>query len=161
MPNLWRGKQNCGKPVGVSLQIREIAASDTYSLRHAILRPTEPLSACHYPLDGSSIHLGAFRDGKLLGVATAHAELKSDFPYRKQYRLRGMAVLSEVQGQGVGKEILVELLASLAAMEIPFLWCNAREIAIPFYERLGFQILGDFFDIPNIGRHKVMFRETK
>ncbi len=158
---LWRGKRNCGKAWGVSLQIREIAAADTYGLRHAILRPTEPLSACHYPLDGSSIHIGAFVDGKLLGVATAHPEIKSDFPYSKQYRLRGMAVAVESQGQGVGKLLLQELLSKLAGMEIPFLWCNAREIAIPFYERLGFQILGDFFDIPNIGRHKVMFRETK
>ena len=36
------------------------------------------------------------------------------------------------------------------------LWAEVRIKAIPVYERLGFESLGDFFDLPEIGVHRVM-----
>ena len=37
------------------------------------------------------------------------------------------------------------------------LWCNARTTAFEFYEKMGFTIVGDEFDIPNLGPHKKGF----
>jgi hypothetical protein len=39
-----------------------------------------------------------------------------------------------------------------------YLWCNARLVAVPFYERLGLEAVGPEFDIPGIGPHYVMWR---
>ncbi|MBG31354.1 MAG: hypothetical protein CMI31_15360 [Opitutae bacterium] len=36
------------------------------------------------------------------------------------------------------------------------IWCNARLAAIPLYKRLGFEEVGQPFDIPGIGPHLVM-----
>jgi len=39
------------------------------------------------------------------------------------------------------------------------LWCNARVVALGFYERLGFVTEGPEFDIHPIGPHYVMTRQ--
>ena len=36
------------------------------------------------------------------------------------------------------------------------LWCDAREVAFGFYERMGFVFLNDTYDIPDIGPHRTM-----
>ena len=38
-----------------------------------------------------------------------------------------------------------------------YLWCNARLIAVPFYERMGLTAVGDLFEMPEIGPHYVMW----
>ena len=38
----------------------------------------------------------------------------------------------------------------------PSLWCNARLHAVGFYERQGWKVEGDEFDVPDIGPHFVM-----
>jgi hypothetical protein len=37
-----------------------------------------------------------------------------------------------------------------------YLWCHAREIAYPFYEKMGFRYISEPFDIPIIGVHRTM-----
>ena len=39
------------------------------------------------------------------------------------------------------------------------LWCNARIIAVEFYKKIGFQIKGEEFDIPDIGKHYFMYKK--
>ena len=41
--------------------------------------------------------------------------------------------------------------------ESEILWCNARTTAFGFYEKMGFNIVVDEFDIPNLGPHKKGF----
>jgi hypothetical protein len=36
------------------------------------------------------------------------------------------------------------------------LWCNAREKAMGFYTKVGFQPHGELFTIQNIGKHMLM-----
>ena len=38
------------------------------------------------------------------------------------------------------------------------LWCNARTPARSFYERAGFRVVSDEFELPGIGPHVVMER---
>ena len=35
-------------------------------------------------------------------------------------------------------------------------WCNARINAVAFYKKEGFKIIGDEFEIPDIGPHFLM-----
>ena len=39
------------------------------------------------------------------------------------------------------------------------LWCNARLVAVNFYKSLGFNIIGNLFDIKEIGPHYYMYKE--
>ena len=71
-----------------------------------------------------------------------------------------MAVLDEYQGTGVGKILLQNIIQQLKHSNSSFLlWFNARVSASGFYAKLGFNIMGEAFDIPNIGPHYVMFQE--
>lgn len=139
-----------------SFQCRRISAEDCVPLRSQVLRPNHPLSESRFPLDGISVHFGAFRGGDLISVVSAHPENK--FGGLSEWRIRGMATDPSVQGQGAGGILLQTLLAWGRTEGVPLFWCNARETAIVFYERHGFTVESALFDIAGVGPHKVMKR---
>ena len=75
-----------------------------------------------------------------------------------QYQLRGMGVLKEYQKRGFGN-LLIEKGEDIIKQENgTIIWCNAREIAVNFYKKNGFKIIGKPFVIPKIGLHYVMYK---
>lgn len=119
------------------------------------------MQAAMYPDDDydSSIHVGAFLNGMLIGAATFVQESHNSFSQAKTpFRLRGMATDTDFQGQGVGRQVLGFGTKELGRFQCDFLWCKAREIAFPFYERLDFMYFGELFDLPGIGLHKIMYK---
>lgn len=152
----------------MNVEIKQISAADVRPLRHKVLRPHQPPEELVYNKDDhpQSFHLGAFVDGAMIGIASFLYDDHPDIPDPGlQYRIRGMATLPELQGQGNGRALVVEGLQiirdrSILAPEKKTLrvWCNARESAFGFYEKLGFVTVGEMFDIPGIGPHKVMWR---
>ena len=75
------------------------------------------------------------------------------------WQLRGMASSPDSQGQGAGGALLEGILLSLQGRwGRPVFWCNARQRAVPFYARHGFETTSDPFDIPGVGPHRVMQR---
>ncbi|MEM6328227.1 MAG: GNAT family N-acetyltransferase [Bacteroidota bacterium] len=103
-------------------------------------------TATIYPEPPPSHHLGALPEavGKL-GVA---------------YRLRGMATSTEARGTGLGREMLTLCFDHIRESGGRVLWCNARVVAVGFYERMGLQTVGEEFDMPEIGPHYVMWTEV-
>jgi len=95
----------------------------------------------------------------LIGVATFIKNDIESIKAKSSYQLRGMAVLSQYQGKHYGQRLLSFAIEALQKKQIDLLWCNARERALNFYLKQGFEILGDPFDIPNIGKHYVMFKK--
>ena len=77
----------------------------------------------------------------------------------KMYRLRGMASLPEAKGKGAGRALLNEAVVRASKLEASHIWCNARELAFGFYEKLNFEYYSEMFDIEGIGPHKKMFRK--
>lgn len=148
------------------ISIEHITASQCIDLRTRILRPGQPIEICHYAEDNlsSTFHLGAFAteaDGsrKIVANGTFMQNSHPDFSTAKNpYRLRGMATDTEYQGQGLGSLILQQAEMILKSMNCDLLWFNAREKAFCFYERNGFTITGEMFDIPGAGPHKVMYK---
>lgn len=140
------------------MRIRFIKAPDTYALRHRVLRPHQTIEDVQFPNDRNpdSFHLGTYIGEHLIGVASFYRERHEELMGWKQYRLRGMATHPDLQGQGVGKRMLRFALEHLRAQQADLLWCNAREGAAAFYERLGFRIHGPLFDIPGVGPHYIM-----
>jgi ribosomal protein S18 acetylase RimI-like enzyme len=69
-----------------------------------------------------------------------------------------MAVLNEFQGNGFGTQLLAEAEKYCFDQKASVIWFNAREKAVPFYEKSGYQTMGNSFEIPEVGTHFVMFK---
>lgn len=64
-----------------------------------------------------------------------------------------VAVLKPYRGQGIGRLIMLEIIAYAQAQKRPSLQLSSQVHAISFYEKLGFSIQGDEYDecgIPHI-----------
>ncbi len=124
-------------------------------LRSQILRPGRPAEENVYPLDDDprAVHFAMKRGKAVLGVGSVFPDPRPDGP--EQWRIRGMAVLDEERGKGLGAILLKGLLA-IAGNRGGGLWCHARTDVEPFYARFGLVRDGDEFDLPGIGRHVVM-----
>lgn len=145
-----------------ALKIRRIPASETYVVRQPVLRPGRPLSECVFEGDLSTetFHLGYFFDEDLIGVASFMKKQNPMFHQPFQYQLRGMAVLPEFEGKGIGATLLKAGEAELQKLDkLVFLWFNARNYAIGFYEKFGYQTIGTEFDVPGVCPHIVMFQQ--
>ena len=72
-----------------------------------------------------------------------------------------MATHKDYQHQGLGKVILDRAEQLLSQKNVDILWCNARVVALNFYRKSGYQIIGEEFDVHLIGPHFVMFKNLK
>lgn len=143
------------------VKIRKIPTSETYAVRQPVLRPGRPLSECIFEGDlaPDTIHLGAFFDKDLIGVASFMKNQNPMFFQPFQYQLRGMAVLPDLKGRGIGAALLNAGEAELQKLDTSvFLWFNARNYAIGFYEKFGYQTIGTEFDVPGVCPHILMFQ---
>ncbi len=140
------------------MEVLRIKAIDTQAIRHKMLRPNGTLEDCmfHGDADELTFHLGAFVDKKLVSVASFYFERNTVYPDAYQYRLRGMATLPEYQARGLSSALLRTAFPVIKQNQCTLLWCNAREKAIGFYEKVGFKSTDELFSLPNIGKHILM-----
>jgi GNAT superfamily N-acetyltransferase len=76
-------------------------------------------------------------------------------------QLRGMAVDATAQRSGIGSALLEFAEAHLRAVGgTDYRWCNARVRAIPFYERHGWRVVSEEFEIPEVGPHQRMVKRA-
>ena len=94
---------------------------------------------------------GAFRADEPIGCIAVLPESK----HGCAARIRWFGVLENERGQGVGTQLVIAAQQHASAIG-QSLWADVRVKAIPIYERLGFEPLGDFFELPEIGLHRVM-----
>ncbi len=144
-----------------SILVKEISAADTYIIRQPVLRPGKPFTDCLFPGDNDeeTFHLGLFNTNYLVGVASFMKAQNINFTAPHQYQLRGMAVLQSHKGKGYGAAILHAGEHKLHQLNKDFfLWFNARDYAIGFYERYGYKTFGEKFDIPGVCPHIVMYK---
>lgn len=142
------------------MRIAFIKAKDCWPLRHQVLRPHQTIEDCDYPNDQNpdSFHLGAFEDKALVAVGSFYKERQPTVLGHFQWRLRGMAVLPDFRGKGVGQRLLRFALDELKAKHADVLWCQARENAAGFYTKLGFITKGEPFMLEGIGAHVIMYK---
>ena len=143
------------------VEIKKIKADEAFPIRKEVLRKNIPLP---YKFEGdlndATFHLGAFCNNKLIAVSTFMQVENKNFT-GKQYQLRGMATLANYQGIGVGKLMMLKAFEILAKLNSDILWCNARIVAVPFYEKLGLIKFGKEFTIDFVGKHFVMYKKLK
>ncbi len=71
-------------------------------------------------------------------------------------RLRVMGTLPEVRGQGAGAALVARATEEVVKRGKSVLWCDAREVAFGFYERLGFDFMNEMYVLPDVGPHRTM-----
>ena len=144
------------------MKVLQIQAKDTYLIRHKMLRAEYPMEDCHFEKDedDQSFHLGAFMEGRLVSVASFYFEGHEKIEAPNQYRLRGMATLEENQRKGLSSELLKAAFPIIKQNLCSVLWCNARVSAIGFYQKVGFEIISETFDIPDVGPHVLMKKQV-
>ena len=142
--------------------VKQIAKEQTYDLRKNILRKDISLPYVFQGDDADgALHYGVFSSSRVVGVVSfIPKDLKENSSLR-QIQLRGMAVDSEFQGKGTGSFLLKEVIAIQKKSGVDLIWCNAREKAYSFYTKNGFIRMRKEFDIPQIGRHDILFLELK
>lgn len=143
------------------IKIEEITFQETFPVRHPVLRAGKPIESCHFDGDelDSTKHFGIFIDNILVGVTSLFMQHHSFFDHQTQMQMRGMAILDSYQKQGLGEKLLVTCEDYLKKEKNALLWFNARAKAVPFYEKLGYQIIGNPFEIGDIGTHYVMYKQ--
>jgi ribosomal protein S18 acetylase RimI-like enzyme len=131
--------------------VRQIAIAQTRPLRQAVLRPHQTLDelAGHEPPGAYAV--GAFDGDQLVAVGFVGPD---DQP--GSWRVRGMATAPHARGRGAGRDVLAALLAHAADAGATRVWCNARIPARGLYERAGFRVVSERFELPEIGPHYVM-----
>ncbi|MBO9563469.1 MAG: GNAT family N-acetyltransferase [Niastella sp.] len=124
-------------------------------LRNDILRKPLGLSFTPEELEKekTEILIAAFEEEKILGCCMLITEDPATV------RLRQMAVLNNLQGKGIGKALMQ--FAENIARDRGFrrITMHARQTAVGFYEKLGYQISGDQFEevsIPHYIMEKVL-----
>ncbi len=140
--------------------VRLITTAETWPLRQSELRPGRPLAAAQFTGDDlpSTKHFGAFRSGELVGIASLFLAEMPEHPGVGALQLRGMATAPAVRGAGFGRALVTACVAFAVASGKLLIWCNARTSAVEFYRKLGWKILGEEFDVPDVGSHFHMWR---
>jgi ribosomal protein S18 acetylase RimI-like enzyme len=142
------------------VDIVRIGAEKARPLRHTILRPRQPISGSVYPLDHmpETFHVGAYEDGKLVGVASAFHENPPEVKNPGAWRLRGVVTQPEVRGRGYGARLVLRSIAYISREGGSMVWLRARANVVGFFERLGFRVQGKADELPGQGLHYMMVR---
>lgn len=128
----------------MSFVIKPISVEDALPLRHKVLWPDHPVEHSMVVGDETALHFGGFLEQELICVASL-------FRDGSAIRLRKFATHPDFQGKGYGSVMLRHLLEVAVQSGATTFWFDAREAALPFYERHGFTKEGERFfkgDIP-------------
>lgn len=116
-------------------------------LRRSVLRPSLPVGA---PLPGDelpdAVHFGVRIDGEIVSTCFIFPEPCPWLPARlPAWHLRQMATAPTQRGRGYAGLVVQASVGHARAAGGDVLWLQARERAVPMYERHGFIGVGDLF----------------
>jgi ribosomal protein S18 acetylase RimI-like enzyme len=129
------------------MRVVEVEVDRTRELRARVLRPGQRADELHFATDdiAGTFHLAVEEDGEVVGIV-------SFVPRQpREWQLRSMAVDPAYERRGIGRLLVDAGVERLRAAGATRVWCNARDVAIGFYERLGWRICGDGFVQEELG----------
>lgn len=124
----------------------------TVELRTEVLRKplkleftTEQLNA-----ENKDIHIAYFNDNhKIIGCLILS-------PYNiNTLKMRQVAVHPNYQYQGIGTRLVAFSENWSKQQGLYFLFCHARDTAVPFYQKLNWKVVGEAFYEVNIAHYKM------
>ena len=124
----WAEMQNTAKPIRTQVFIQEqhIAEADEWDAQDAV-----------------SQHFVVYEDKH--AIATARL--------LPSHSIGRVAVLASHRGQGIGKQLMLEIIQQAQKQQRPLLQLSSQVHAIAFYQNLGFQVCGEEYldcGIPHI-----------
>ena len=124
-------------------------------LRYDVLRAPLGLNFTIEQLEKefSDTMLGAYDARNILSGCLILTHLNADV-----LKMRQVAVAFDKQGQGVGKELVQASEAYAQAKNYKKIELNARDVAIPFYLKLGYTTVGEIFEEVGI-KHRKMIKK--
>lgn len=102
--------------------------------------------------DDIATHILAYIDDKPVGTARWRFTTKG-------VKMERFAVLKDARGKGVGEELVKYTLDKLKDNE--FIYLNAQESVIKFYEKFGFEVVGDRFYEADIPHKRMIWRKRE
>ena len=140
----------------------EVPTSEVLVLRMSVLRDGTPSQDPRYADDDAegSVNLGIRESGILVACSTW---LPRPWPLDQSApatQLRGMAVAKHLQSKGLGNILLQAGITRAKTLESTYVWARARDRALYFYERNGFETIGDQFidEASGLAHHLVMLK---
>ncbi len=109
--------------------------SQYFELRFKVLREpwNQPEGSELLPDDDSAIHLIAIENNQIIGAARMH--------YEENYaQIRCVAIDPAFQSKGIGKQLMLSLEKIAKKNDYSKILLEARDNAIPFYEKIGYKI---------------------
>jgi predicted GNAT family N-acyltransferase len=145
----------------LNLRVSQISPEQTKALRHLVLWPhIEKVEDCVIDIDAreDAIHLATFDGERIISIGSLFQMDSAKIDFKRQYRLRAMATHPDYRGMNAGRILVEHALDHLKNKGVEVLWCDAREIAVGFYQSIGFGKLPEKYDIPKIGPHYFMWK---
>lgn len=126
-----------------------------YDLRYRILR--EPLGkergSERNEGDETGLHFALSENDVLIAVA------RLDRVNETVCQARFVAVESHLQGKGYGRKIMTALENEALKLGYHKLILHARDYALPFYEKLGYTLVGPSYKLFDVLQHFEMFKD--
>lgn len=140
--------------------VTPIPLSDVLTVRLEVLRRGTPSSDPAYSEDSdpTAVHLGIVVDARPVATSSWYLRAFPPSPDARALQLKGMAVLDRLQGSGAGRSIIEAGLDLARKNGCELVWARARDSALYFYERTGFEVVGDAFidDATGMSHHLVV-----
>lgn len=143
-----------------SVEIREIPYGskeykDSLELRNRVLRKPIGLNLFDENLDrdAGDCHIGAFVNDVLVGILIL-SPVTDD-----TVKMRQVGVDDSYRSLGIGRKMVEDSERYALAKGYSKITLHARETAVPFYQKLGYTVLGDTFTevgIPHREMEKVL-----
>ncbi|WP_244204743.1 GNAT family N-acetyltransferase [Vibrio rhodolitus] len=108
-------------------------------------QPNLPREILFDSLENNSVHIAVACEDNLY----AYGRLSEGRP--NQFKISQMVVRPDMQGQGLGTQVLTKLTDIARERKAKQIYLNARLHAIKMYENLGFKISGDAFVAQSTG----------
>ena len=108
-----------------------------YDLRYRVLRKPwqQPRGSERNDGDDKAEHFAFFIQNDLVGVG------RLDFTTKNGSQIRFMAVDDKHQGKGIGKKLMMHMEELARRKGCSETVLHAREIALPFYQKLGYHTI--------------------
>ena len=113
-----------------------------YKLRYEILRKpwNQPEKSTKDELEDQSVHILMLNE-KDEAIATGRLQLNND----DEGQIRSMAVRKDCQHQGYGSQVMKYIEMKARKLNLKKIILDAREPAVPFYKRHGYEVIGDSY----------------
>lgn len=108
----------------------------------------------------SDLEIDEFEEKSIYGVLydsdQAVATVRIYSLNNKVYKVQRVAVLKQLRGQGLGKRLMLDVERKAKEMQVEHLKLDSQNTAIPFYQKLGYEISSDEFLDAGILHHTMI-----